>query len=98
MLFTGQVRRPELPAITHLDGSSRIQSVAKGCGGYRRLIETFFAETNCPIVLNTSLNGPAEPIVETPAEALAFLRDSGADALYFENHRVTLRARDEDDQ
>ena len=89
MLFTGRVRRPDIPAVPHLDGTSRIQSVSKDGGGYRKLIEQFRSRTNCPVILNTSLNGPGDPIVESPREALEILKNSQLDALYFENHRVT---------
>ena len=64
---------------------------ARDCGDYRRRIETFNQITNCPVVLNTSLNGPAEPIVESPGEALAFLRNSGADVLYMDGVKVSSR-------
>lgn len=90
MLFTADVRRPaELGAITHVDGSARIQSVGPGTGGFRRLLESFAARTGVPVVLNTSFNGPGEPVVEGPAEALAFLAGTDLDALYMEGFRVT---------
>ena len=43
------------------------------------------------VVMNTSLNGPGEPIVESPEEALAFLRGSGVDVLYLDGFRVERR-------
>ena len=64
-----------IPAVTHVDGSGRLQSVSKKTNPlYHRLISRFFEKTGVPIVLNTSLN-ENEPIVRTPAEAIScFLR------------------------
>jgi carbamoyltransferase len=92
MLFTGTVRSHDLPAITHKDGSARIQTVDSSCGEFFRVIEHFFAKTGVPVILNTSFNGPGEPIVETPANALRFLIDSKLDALYIGGMRVTRSA------
>jgi len=91
MLFTGIVRSHDLPAITHADGSARIQTVNPTCGEFYRVIEAFFAKTGVPIVLNTSFNGPGEPIVETPADAIRFLTCSTLDVLYIGNLRITRR-------
>ncbi len=73
MLFTGTVRSHDLPAITHSDGSARVQTVDSSCGEFFRVIQHFFGKTGVPVVLNTSFNGPGEPIVETPEHALRFL-------------------------
>lgn len=89
MLFTAAVRGDALPAITHVDGSSRIQTVDESCGGIRRILETFDRETGVPVLMNTSFNGPGEPIVETPQEAVAFLLNSEIDVVYIEGRRVT---------
>ena len=68
-------KRAVIPAVTHVDGTGRVQSVPAGAHpAYRALIEAFYAETGVPMVLNTSFN-ENEPIVNTPAEALdCFLR------------------------
>lgn len=89
MLFTGTVRSHDLPAITHSDGSARVQTVDSSCGEFFRVIEHFFAKTGVPVILNTSFNGPGEPIVETPEDALRFLIQSKLDALYLGGMRVT---------
>ena len=89
MLLTAKVRGDKLPAITHVDGSSRIQTVDKSCGGVRRILEAFDRETGIPVLMNTSFNGPGEPIVETPAEAIAFLMNSEIDVFYIEGRRIT---------
>lgn len=92
MLFTGKVRDPAaLPAITHVDGTARVQTVSAETGGYHALLTAFNEMTSCPVVMNTSLNGPREPIVETPDEALRFLLTSACDVLYMGGHRVTRR-------
>lgn len=72
-----QAKRAIIPAVTHVDGSGRLQSVSKETNPlYHQLIENFYAKTGVPIVLNTSLN-ENEPVVRTPAEAIAcFLRTS----------------------
>lgn len=88
MLFTATVRSTDLPAITHVDGSSRIQTVDASCGGIRHVLEAFDRETGVPVLMNTSFNGPGEPIVETPAHAVAFLQDSDIDVVYIEGRRA----------
>jgi len=68
-------RRPEIPAVTHVDGTGRLQTVSERANPrYHRLIRAFERQTGVPILLNTSFN-ENEPIVNTPAEALdCFLR------------------------
>jgi carbamoyltransferase len=68
-------KRPQIPAVTHADGSGRLQTVsAKTNPRYAALIEAFRAETGVPMVLNTSFN-ENEPVVCRPSEALdCFLR------------------------
>lgn len=68
-------RRAQIPAVTHVDGSGRLQTVdASTNPRYYRLIDTFREQTGVPMVLNTSFN-ENEPVVCTPAEALdCFLR------------------------
>lgn len=92
MLFNYRVRSDGLGAVTHVDGSARVQTVRKGSGPYRDVIEAFDRLTGTPVVLNTSLNGPGEPIVETPEHALHFLRRTETDVLYIENNRVRKRS------
>ncbi|WP_372394613.1 carbamoyltransferase C-terminal domain-containing protein [Azospirillum sp. HJ39] len=89
MLFTARVSNPEAyPAIAHVDGSARVQTVDGGCGAFRRVLETVERRTGCPLLLNTSLNGPSEPIVETPEDAIRFFIGSGLDALYVDGLRI----------
>jgi carbamoyltransferase len=68
-------KRSRIPAVTHIDGSGRLQSVSKRANGpFYALIEAFHELTGVPMVLNTSFN-ENEPIVCKPSEALdCFLR------------------------
>ncbi len=68
-------RREEIPAVTHVDGSGRLQTVSRTENPlYHRLIDTFGKRTGTPVVLNTSFN-ENEPIVNKPEEAIdCFLR------------------------
>ncbi|MCU1350273.1 MAG: putative carbamoyl transferase, NodU family, partial [Acidobacteria bacterium] len=70
-----EAKRPLIPAVTHVNGSGRLQTVERSQNArYYALIEAFRELTGVPIVLNTSFN-ENEPVVNTPAEALdCFLR------------------------
>ena len=70
-------RQQEIPAVTHVDGSGRLQSVMKSVAPrYHGLIHRFHDKTGVPILLNTSFN-ENEPIVNAPVHALdCFLRTS----------------------
>jgi len=74
MQSTARVLQPELiPAVVHADGTARVQSVAEDCGsGIRQLLEAWYAETGCPVLLNTSLNIKGQPIVNTRQDADRF--------------------------
>lgn len=88
MLFTYFVLRPsDLRAITHIDGSARVQSVTNDCGVLYQVLQEFQRITGCPVLLNTSFNGPAEPIVESPREALKFLEATEIDILFLDGNR-----------
>jgi len=65
-----RVVRSDVPAITHVDNSARIQTVDKKDNPlYHRLIERFYQKTGCPVIINTSFNVRGEPIVRSPEEA-----------------------------
>ena len=74
MQSVGICLRPDLfPAISHYDGSSRVQTVKKDCGsGIRDLLEKWFVMTGCPMLLNTSLNVRGEPMVNDRSDAQRF--------------------------
>lgn len=71
MQFVGKTKRPDLyPAITHLDGTSRVQTVTQEQHpGLYALLEAWYKKTGCPMLLNTSLNIKGEPMVDTEADA-----------------------------
>jgi carbamoyltransferase len=87
MLLVCSVRSAlDLPAITHVDGSARVQTVHRETNPrFAALIEAFERRTGCPMVLNTSFNMRDEPIVRHPAEALACFMRSGLDVLVLED-------------
>ena len=65
--------RPDLyPAICHVDGTSRVQTVPKDGSGFRRLLEAWYDCTGCPMLLNTSLNIRGEPMVNDVYDARRF--------------------------
>jgi carbamoyltransferase len=87
MLETCQVRSTlPLPAITHVDNSARIQTVAEKMNSrFSRLLKTFEERTGCPILLNTSFNMRDEPIVCTPFDAILCFIKSEIDTLVIED-------------
>ena len=73
MQSTAQCRHPDLfPAICHVDGSSRVQTVPRDGSGIRELLEKWYVVTGCPMLLNTSLNIRGEPMVNDQADAQRF--------------------------
>lgn len=87
-------KRALIPAVTHVDGSGRLQSVSKRTNPlYHSLISNFYQKTGIPIVLNTSLN-ENEPIVRTPAEAIACFLRTDMDAIVLGSHAVDRHRRD----
>ncbi|HRC85932.1 MAG TPA: carbamoyltransferase N-terminal domain-containing protein, partial [Thermoanaerobaculia bacterium] len=77
-----RVVRSSVPAVTHVDGSARIQTVpVSSPERYRKLLERFAARTACPVLVNTSFNLGWEPIVESPRQALATFGSCELDAL-----------------
>ena len=82
-------KRSSIPAVTHVDGTGRLQTVyADTNARYYKLIESFERLTGVPIVLNTSFN-ENEPVVCTPDEALACFLRTKMDVLVLENLYVT---------
>ena len=80
------VIRSDIPAVTHVDNSSRIQTVNKNTNPrYYALIEAFKKETGCPILVNTSFNVRDEPIVCTPEDAFKCFMDTNIETLAIGN-------------
>ncbi len=81
-----KIRRSEVPAITHVDYSARIQTVDPlRHGRYYKLIRRFYQTTGCPVIINTSFNVRGEPIVCTPEEAYRCFLATHMDALVLED-------------
>ena len=73
MQSVARCRQPDaFPAVCHVDGTSRVQTVSKDGSGIRQLLETWYAKTGCPMLLNTSLNIRGEPMVNDRADADRF--------------------------
>jgi len=78
MQIVARCRHPDLfPAVIHVDGTSRVQTVPRDGSGIRQLLEAWYAETGCPMLLNTSLNIRGEPMVNDRADADRFEREYG---------------------
>jgi len=87
-------RRGEIPAVTHLDGTARVQMVRRETNPcYAALLEAFARRTGVPVLLNTSFNFRGEPIVTTPGDALWTFSWSEMDALAIGNVIVTRSAQ-----
>ena len=80
------IKRSEIPAVTHVDYSARIQSVHKETNEkYYKLIKKFKEKTNCPVIVNTSFNVRGEPIVSTPSDAFNCFMGTDLDKLAIGN-------------
>ena len=92
MLFVVPVRpekRELIPAVCHVDGTARLQTVRREHAPmYHRLHYCFARRTGVPVLLNTSFNVAGEPIVETPADAVRCFQGTHIDVLYLHNMRV----------
>jgi len=81
--------RSDIPAITHVDFSARIQTVDRERHGlYYRIIKRFEEKTGCPVIINTSFNVRGEPIVCTPEDAYRCFMATNMDALVLGNHML----------
>jgi carbamoyltransferase len=91
MLMVYQIkpeRRAEIPAVTHIDGSGRLQTVSRELNErYHQLISEFYKLTGVPMVLNTSFN-ENEPIVCTPRQAIDCFLKTRMDVLYLGNYYI----------
>jgi len=92
MLYVVPVKEEQkkvVPAIVHVDGTSRPQLVFKEQSPkYWQLINSYYKLTNIPLILNTSFNLKGEPIVNTPQQAIDTFRKSGLDVLVLENYLI----------
>jgi carbamoyltransferase len=90
MLLVAKVKKPEvIPAITHIDGTGRLQTVSKKSNPlYYNLINEFFNQTGIPVLINTSMNVRGEPIVNTPEDAFSMLLKTDMDAIVMGNYLI----------
>jgi len=89
------VKRSEVPAVTHVDYSARIQTVKKETNErYFKLIKKFKEKTDCPLVINTSFNVRGEPIVNTPLDAFNCFMGTELDKLVVGNCYLDKKNQD----
>lgn len=95
MLLAGHVRpefRDQLPAITHVDGTARVQSVSYPSEPFLHdLLNSFKKQSGCGVLLNTSFNLAGDPIVESPNDAISTFLSSELDCLVMENYFITKK-------
>ncbi len=85
--------RDKIPAIVHVDGTARVQTVSKDTNErLYRLLKEFEALTGVPVLINTSFNVKGEPIVETPRDAVECFLSTGIDVLVLHDTIVTKTA------
>jgi carbamoyltransferase len=79
--------RSDIPAVTHVDYSARVQTVGEGSANpeFRRLLQAFHSKTGCAVLVNTSFNVRGEPIVCTPQDAYRCFMNTGIDLLVLED-------------
>ena len=88
------IKRSEIPAVTHVDYSARIQTVDKVTNEkYYKLIKKFKEKTNCPVVVNTSFNVRGEPIVNTPSDAINCFMSTELDKLVIGNFYLDKKSQ-----
>ena len=89
------IKRSEIPAVTHVDYTARLQTVNKDTNKpYYDLISKFKKETGCPIVVNTSFNVRGEPIVNTPTDAFNCFMGTELDFLVIGNCILDKKKQD----
>jgi len=90
MLLVAPVKKPEkIPAVTHVDGTGRLQTVSKDTNTlFYDLINEFYKITDVPVLVNTSMNVRGEPIVNTPKQAYNMIIKTDMDYIVLGNHIV----------
>jgi len=90
MLMVVPVKKPkDIPAVTHVDGTGRLQTVSKNTNPlYYDLISEFNKITGVPVIINTSMNVMGEPIVNTPEEAYQMVVKTDMDYIVMGNNIV----------
>ena len=89
------IKRSEIPAVTHVDYSARIQTVdSKFNKKFFQLLSEFYKKTKCPVLINTSFNVRGEPIVCSPKDAIECFMSTNLDALVIENFFILKDKQD----
>ena len=90
MLLVAKVKKPEkIPAVTHIDGTGRLQTVSRHSNPlYYDLINEFYKLTGVPVIVNTSMNVRGEPIVNTPEQAFYMLLKTDMDYIVMGNYII----------
>lgn len=84
-------KKEKIPAVTHVDGTGRLQTVNQDDNGrYYNLIHHFYQKTGIPMILNTSFN-ENEPIVNSPEEAMDCYLRTDMDCLVLENYLIVRK-------
>jgi len=90
MTFTFNIQKDkidQIPAVAHVDGSARVQSVNKNNNLlFYRLLNSFYMKSNIPVLLNTSFNDKSQPICRTPRDAIKTFYSTGLDVLFIGNY------------
>jgi len=94
MLMVAKVKQPDkIPAVTHVDGTGRLQTVSKESNQlYYDLINEFYKITSIPVIINTSMNVMGEPIVNTPEQAYQMIVKTDMDCIIM-GHNLILSDR-----
>tara|TARA_Y100001936_G_C15462599_1_gene354601 strand:- start:157 stop:513 length:357 start_codon:yes stop_codon:yes gene_type:complete len=89
------VKRSDIPAVTHVDYSARVQTVHRDTNPkYYKLISEFKKKTGCPVIVNTSFNVRGEPIVNTPEDAFRCFLGTEIDILVIGNCYINKESLD----
>jgi len=92
MLLTAQVKKDNIPAVTHVDNSARIQTINRNQNEiFYDLVQEFYKLTGCPVVINTSFNVRGEPIVESPRDAFLCFINTYMDYLVLNNFIISKK-------
>ena len=90
------IKKSQIPAVTHVDYSARIQTVTRDNNKkYYELLKKFKEKTNCPVLVNTSFNIRSEPIVNTPEDAFKCFMGTDLDILVTENYYLKKNKQNE---
>jgi carbamoyltransferase len=85
MLHVVNVLDIGIPSVTHIDGTSRVQTVNQLHTSFYKLLTAFYELTGCAVLLNTSLNNNGKPIASTEEDSIEFFKSSNLDAICIGN-------------